>query len=702
MADSRIGITARPAAARSGQPSGGWGDFSSKSKDCCYLDKMVELLERRLPYLDGKAGRVENIATRLGIALDLPQESIMALRIGARYCDVGLHGVPDTLLSTDRTFDEAEQKLADSHVRLSGQLLSLGFYDFPAVLETVWFHHERADGTGPLGVKGTDIPLTAQILSVADAVESMYSGRPHRPRMEPGAIVAELHKCAASQFGAHVVQLASRMQAELFASLIEREAPAPPDAAALRSPPTAAAREPHTPPRTATPRPARAARVAITEPAAAGGRIAGVNQITALPSVVCEVLVLAGNRDADRGELARAIERDVALTSRVLALANSCGHGVERGRISTVDEAVARLGFSAVRQMAAGMAILRTVSREADASGAYIRLWEHSFATAMVGTLMDSERSRRVGSDDYLIGLLHDVGKFMVIDSAPEQIQALAETAGLADEGTLLGHNHAELGAEMLLRWGLPSTIIEPVGEHHRHWDETQPFDPTEEATLRVQLADGLALAFGFRSGLADYLPAIPASLLSRLPFLANLDAAALRQSLAERMRETILMLGLFDDSSSEEQKAPLAADAEKPVVVYVPCDPCPVHLPAVWLAHACGLTTYVEPLDGPSSGASATALCVVDATTGLPTQARLQSVQTLLKRPGGLLVLSKAWDGQDIGQPGDGWQVVREPLSMRQLDESLGRLFPRLCTTSPRPRRPAAPTAADGRPAEA
>jgi len=84
MPAARIAAPGRGVEPRSVPHSGDWGDVSSKSKDCCYLDKMLELLERRLPYLSGKAGRVEHIATRLGVALDLPQDTIMALRIGAR------------------------------------------------------------------------------------------------------------------------------------------------------------------------------------------------------------------------------------------------------------------------------------------------------------------------------------------------------------------------------------------------------------------------------------------------------------------------------------------------------------------------------------------------------------------------------------------------------------------------------------------
>jgi len=239
---------ARGAASKSGQQPGVWSDFSSKAKDCRYLDKMLDLLERRLPYLCGKANRVEIVSTRLGVALDLPQDVVMALRIGARYCDVGLLGVPDAILSAERPFDAADHRLVDTHVRLSGQLLNLAFYDFPEVLETVWFHHERVDGKGPFGVRGPDIPPTAQILSVADAIESMYSGRPHRPRMAADAIVAELHKCAATQFDTRIVHLASRIQLELFASLLERDGPDPSEAAAEPGPPPPATGEPHSPP----------------------------------------------------------------------------------------------------------------------------------------------------------------------------------------------------------------------------------------------------------------------------------------------------------------------------------------------------------------------------------------------------------------------------------------------------------------------
>jgi hypothetical protein len=89
-----------------------------------------------------------------------------------------------------------------------------------------------------------------------------------------------------------------------------------------------------------------------------------------------------------------------------------------------------------------------------------------------------------------------------------------------------------------------------------------------------------------------------------------------------------------------------------------------------------------------------------VDLTNGLPTPARLRTVRAMLGNLGGLLILSKAWDGQSLGQPGAGWQVVREPLSLRQLDESIERLHPQLSTGSRRARQGPAPMAADGKPA--
>ncbi len=621
--------------------------------------------------MQGRADRIETIVTRLGVASGLPQEEVSALRIGARYCDLGLHGIPETLLVSDRPFDACERRLMETHVRLSGQLLNLGFFDFPEVLEAVWFHHERMDGTGPLGIKACLIPPSAQILSVAGAIESMYFGRPHRPRMDPDAILGELHQYAGTQFARNVVDVVARIQNELFLSLEKLAGRHAGEATPYVAPAVAAA--------PAVPKARRADR---TRPAAQPiarsqqtvlGRLDEVKQVTALPSVVCEVLMLAGNQYADRKELACVIEQDVALTARVLALANSCGHGVERGRISTVEEAVARVGFNAVKQMATGMGILRTVSRDADTPGSYVRLWEHCFACALLSRRLAAGNGGPSEGNEYLVGLLLDLGKFILVDFFADRVAAFADTAGLADEKTLLGLNHAELGAEMMSRWGLPAALVDPVRSHHRDWDADQPLEPEDDAVLRLQVADGLALAFGFQTGMADYFPSIPGCLLSRLPSLQSFSATTLRDSIQGQMRETALMLGMFEEPA-EDRSGPVPP-APVPVT-YIPCEGQPMHFLAVWLEHACGLPTQTQVLESVLPDAADEGIPIVDLTAGLPTPAGLARLEDLSKRSAGLLVTSPPWMDAGMEKLPPGWQVLRAPLSVRQLDKALPQLL--------------------------
>ncbi|MBN1513948.1 MAG: HDOD domain-containing protein [Phycisphaerae bacterium] len=651
---------------------GDWSNLRTKERDRCYLEKLLDFLERRLEYMRGRADRIETIVTRLGVASGLPQEGVSALRIGARYCDVGLHGIPEALLVSDRPFDASERRLMETHVRLSGQLLNLGFFDFPEVLEAVWFHHERMDGTGPLGLKAYLIPPSARILSVAGAIESMYFGRPHRSRMAPDAILGELYQCAGTQFARDVVDVAARIQNELFLSLEKVAArDAGEDAPSPAKTPIAAAPDGPEPFRPVRTRPA--AHPIVRSQETVLERLDQVEQVTALPSVVCEVLMLAGNQYADRRELARVIEQDVALTARVLALANSCGRGVERGRISTVDDAVARLGFSAVKQMATGMGILRTVSRDADTPGSYVRLWEHCFACALLSRQLAAGSGGPSEGNEYLVGLLHDLGKFILVDFFADRVEAFADTAGLADEKTLLGLNHAELGAEMMSRWGLPAALVDPVRSHHRDWDADQPLEPEDEAVLLLQVADGLALAFGFQTGLADYFPVIPGCLLSRLPSLQSFCATALQDSVQKQMRETALMLGMFEEPVAETCKpAPVT-----PVpVTYIPCEEQPMHFLAVWLEHACGLPTQTQVLDALSPDAADEGVPIVDLTAGLPTPTGLARLENLSKRSVGLLVTSQPWQDAGMGPLPSGWQVVRAPLSVLQLEKGLQRLL--------------------------
>ncbi len=131
----------------------------------------------------GHVRRTQIYAVGIGKALGLPENEIDALRTGALLHDIGKLAVPDHILNKTSSLTEAELEKIKIHAEVGASILEKVGFDYP-VVPTVRFHHEAWDGAGyPQGLKGKDIPLTARILSVADAFDTLRGERPYRPAL---------------------------------------------------------------------------------------------------------------------------------------------------------------------------------------------------------------------------------------------------------------------------------------------------------------------------------------------------------------------------------------------------------------------------------------------------------------------------------------------------------------------------------------
>ena len=151
-------------------------------------------IEARDAYTDGHCQRLASYATSLGAALGLPDEDLSALYRGGFLHDVGKVGVPDRVLLKPGPLTPAEFALIKQHPvigdRLCGEMRSLR-----PVRPIIRHHHERLDGTGyPDGLRGDDIPLLAQIMSVVDVYDALTTERPYKPTLTPEQAWAELER----------------------------------------------------------------------------------------------------------------------------------------------------------------------------------------------------------------------------------------------------------------------------------------------------------------------------------------------------------------------------------------------------------------------------------------------------------------------------------------------------------------------------
>ena len=126
------------------------------------------------------------------------------MRVAGGLNDIGKLALPDELLAKAGPLSEAERRTVERHPQIGYRILSSLGVD--PVATWVLHHHERWDGGGyPSRLAGEEIPLGSRILFVADAYEAMTTDQSWRPRMTSRAALAELERCAGTQFDPDVV-----------------------------------------------------------------------------------------------------------------------------------------------------------------------------------------------------------------------------------------------------------------------------------------------------------------------------------------------------------------------------------------------------------------------------------------------------------------------------------------------------------------
>ena len=140
-------------------------------------------IEGRDPYTGGHCQRVARYATALGAALKLDGRDMEALHRGGFLHDIGKIAIPDAILLKHGALTGAERSVIEQHPVVGDQLCR-ELRSLQDVRGIVRSHHERGDGSGyPDGLAGDEIPVTAQIVSVADAYDALTTERPYRPAL---------------------------------------------------------------------------------------------------------------------------------------------------------------------------------------------------------------------------------------------------------------------------------------------------------------------------------------------------------------------------------------------------------------------------------------------------------------------------------------------------------------------------------------
>ena len=155
----------------------------------------------------GHVRRTQIYAVGIGNILGLAEDEINALRTGALLHDIGKLAVPDHILNKPGRLTPAEMEKTKTHSLVGASILEKVGFPNP-VVPTVKYHHEFWDGRGyPEGLRGANIPLTARILAVADAFDTLRGARPYRPAVSREEACNFLRARAGTQFDPRLVDV---------------------------------------------------------------------------------------------------------------------------------------------------------------------------------------------------------------------------------------------------------------------------------------------------------------------------------------------------------------------------------------------------------------------------------------------------------------------------------------------------------------
>ncbi len=200
-------------------------------------------------------------------------------------------------------------------------------------------------------------------------------------------------------------------------------------------------------------------------------RVVGqVKSLPAVPRVYSQLVAAMSNEEVSGQKVAEILRQDAVLCAKMLQMVNSAFFGLGR-QLSRVEDAVAYLGFGTIKNVALATEVFHREGAQAVSVARLQALQSHAM---LIGAISRSMVRDREGQEDaYIAGLLHDIGKLVLLQEFSDQWDLVLKEARAAEvptfvkERELWGVTHAEVGGYLLGLWGLPYPIVEAVASHH-------------------------------------------------------------------------------------------------------------------------------------------------------------------------------------------------------------------------------------------
>jgi len=191
--------------------------------------------------------------------------------------------------------------------------------------------------------------------------------------------------------------------------------------------------------------------------------VSKAGELQMIPAVARKVIELVADANVSAEKLASVLEKDSALTGRILKISNSSFYGMKR-QVTSIHSAIVILGFKNLRSLAIASSSKAIHKKFGPLEQG---MWDLSVATAVGGRSLAGSFPTSVQELSFVAGLMHNTGQAIMNNELPKLYERVVEESKsqtkLKSEVEIFGYTHLQVGWEVTKKWGLPSEIAQAI-----------------------------------------------------------------------------------------------------------------------------------------------------------------------------------------------------------------------------------------------
>ena len=227
-------------------------------------------------------------------------------------------------------------------------------------------------------------------------------------------------------------------------------------------------------------------------------------ELPTIPHVLLKLNEVMDDPEASADDVAQVISLDPAVSTNILRIVNSAYYGLQV-RVSSVNLAVSIMGFNMTKKVALKAAVFSVFAKDKDRKFENFDpkdFWQHSIFSGVLARVLGQASPNFSGvhpEDLYICGLLHDLGKIILLENATDQFERILDKAVATNrsceevEMEELGYTHADVGSVLAIKWFLPEDLTIAIRYHHA--PDRDPFH--KALSSLIYLSEQLAIREG-------------------------------------------------------------------------------------------------------------------------------------------------------------------------------------------------------------